>query len=132
MEDVWFSQTLTVFISFIYHDILWGGRDLRAKLLLCQSKPILGFFAVLVPVAVVVAYALVCFTRPNKLSTEHAHYCLLADVLLVLQTIFTICVWVFLNFRTIRKEEVLFNKLNFILITGKLVQQFSPPLTVKS
>ena len=35
------------------------------------------------------------------------------------QTIFKICIQVFLNFKTIRKEEVLLNKLNFILITGK-------------
>ena len=47
-------------------------------------------FAVLVAVAVVVAYALYNLTRPSKLSTEHAHFCLLADVLLVFQTIFTI------------------------------------------
>ena len=90
------------------------------------------FFAVLVAVAVVVAYALFCFTQPSKLLTEHAHFCLLADVVLVFQTIFTIWIQVFLNLKTIRKEEVLFNKLNLILITGQLVQQFSPPLTVTS
>ena len=63
-----------------------------------------------------------CLIGLSTLLTEHANFCLLADVLLVFQTIFTICIQVFLNFETIRKEEVLFNKLNFILIAGKLVQ----------
>ena len=60
-------------------------------------------------------------SRPREMLPKHAHFCLHAGVLLVFQTIFKICIKVFLNFKTIRKEEVLFDKLNLILIRGKLV-----------
>lgn len=51
-------------------------------------------------------------SRPREMLPERARFCLHAGVLLVFQTIFKIYIKVFLNFKTIRKEKVLFDKLN--------------------
>jgi len=65
--------------------------------------------------------SIIPLARPREMLLEHAHFCLHAGVRLVFQTIFKICIKVFLNFKTISKEEVLFDKLNLIVIRGKLV-----------
>ena len=44
MEDVWFSQTLTVFISFIYHDHDFMGRAFHENFpKLKANKPTISF-----------------------------------------------------------------------------------------
>ena len=50
MEDVWFSQPLTVFISFIYHDILWGGPSMKNFPKLKANKPTISFSLLLLQV----------------------------------------------------------------------------------
>ena len=44
------SQTLTVFISFIYHDILWGGPSMKNFPKLKANKPTISFSLLLLQV----------------------------------------------------------------------------------